>query len=415
MNDKKKMIAMILLVMVITGSLFVIAGRLSRSFDRTEPFSPQLALKPERANTLDELVIALGNEEAALNQTLESASNDGERRQALLRYRDNRSWAQNSLTKARSDPSDPANLTALTMVVTRLPETPEGRAAADLILKEYLHDESVESAFEPLVRTESELAIEILRAAYHSSPHPSVKAHAGFSLACLLKTRAERDGWSNPSRSRAEAAEAGSLFEASTKDEGNLLVGRNSMAELASAQLDELQTLSVGKAAPEISGKDTDGRSLRLSDYRGKVVVLAFWGNWYSLCRSMFPYERSLVLRMKGRPFVLLGVNSDHETDIAQSLAEDQTITWRSWWDGGEVQGGPIAQGWNVQALPDIFIIDQQGVIRHHVGPHADDQGHAYYLDAQGQLQNRWQARYQEILEVAEALVQEAEQAHTGN
>ena len=57
MNDKKKMIAMILLVMVITGSLFVIAGRLSRSFDRTEPFSPQLALKPERANTLDELVI----------------------------------------------------------------------------------------------------------------------------------------------------------------------------------------------------------------------------------------------------------------------------------------------------------------------------------------------------------------------
>ena len=62
----------------------------------------------------------------------------------LLRYRDNRSWAQNSLTKARSDPSDPANLTALTMVVTRLPETPEGRAAADLILKEYLHDESVE-------------------------------------------------------------------------------------------------------------------------------------------------------------------------------------------------------------------------------------------------------------------------------
>jgi peroxiredoxin len=412
LNNNKQIIAIISLSMVIAASLFVIAVRLRRSIDRTEPVMAQVALMPEHANTYEELIVALRNEEVLLERRLVSASNDVERHQALLRHRDNRLWARNLLTKARFDQSNPVNVPTLTMVVTRFPDTSEGRAAADLIMKEYLHDVSLETAFEPLVRSESDLALEILRAAYHSSPHPRVKIHAAFSLARLLKTRAERDGWRTPSRSRAEAAEAKPLFEESMRDNENFIVGRGSMAEQASSELEELQTLSVGKAAPEIAGEDTDGRSLQLSDYRGKVVVLAFWGSWNSSCRSMFPYERSLVIRMRGRPFVLLGVSSDHVAAIAQSMAEHQTITWRSWWDGGELSGGPIAQRWNVQSLPDIFIIDHQGVIRHQVGPRFDDHGHDYFLDAQGQLQHRWQACYQEILEVAEALVQEAEQAH---
>ena len=285
---------------------------------------------PEDASTLEELIVALANEEAALARALESDATDLERHQALLSRWNNRLWAQNVLARTRLDPPHPTTIGALAMVVTHFPDTSEGKEAADLILSKYIDDESLENVFRMLAGSESEPALRILRAAYHSSSAPTVKARAGFWLACLLQTRAERDGWRDLSRSRAETAEAESLLEESESGYGDIRVGEGLLGEVARGQLEELHTLSVGKVAPEIAGEDTDGQPLKLSDYRGKVVALAFWGNWCSLCRSTFPYERSLVMRMKGRPFVLLGVNSDHGTAIARALAEDQTITWRS-------------------------------------------------------------------------------------
>ncbi len=52
------------------------------------------------------------------------------------------------------------------------------------------------------------------------------------------------------------------------------------LGEQAKATLFELRNLGIGKKAPEIEGEDVDGKKFKLSDYRGKVVVLDFWGNW---------------------------------------------------------------------------------------------------------------------------------------
>ncbi len=52
------------------------------------------------------------------------------------------------------------------------------------------------------------------------------------------------------------------------------------LAEQAKGQLFELRTLAIGKTVPDIVGKDADGVEFKLSDYRGKVVVLDFWGEW---------------------------------------------------------------------------------------------------------------------------------------
>jgi hypothetical protein len=78
----------------------------------------------------------------------------------------------------------------------------------------------------------------------------------------------------------------------------------------------------------------------------------------------MFPHERSLVKKMAGQPFVLLGINSDAKKDELKKVMEQEKITWRSWFDGGKV-GGPIASAWKVRGWPTLFIIDQDGVIRH--------------------------------------------------
>src|ERR1700752_1295969 len=78
----------------------------------------------------------------------------------------------------------------------------------------------------------------------------------------------------------------------------------------------------------------------------------------------MYPHERSLVKRMEGKPFVLLGVNSDGDKDKLHKRMEEEQITWRSWWDGGDTNG-PIANQFNVQGWPTLYIVDHQGIIRH--------------------------------------------------
>ena len=52
------------------------------------------------------------------------------------------------------------------------------------------------------------------------------------------------------------------------------------VAERAKAELFGIRNLIVGKEAPDIEGEDQDGKRFKLSDYRGKVVLLDFWGNW---------------------------------------------------------------------------------------------------------------------------------------
>ena len=77
----------------------------------------------------------------------------------------------------------------------------------------------------------------------------------------------------------------------------------------------------------------------------------------------MYPHERSLVKRLAGQPFALLGINSDQDREGLKTVLEEEKITWRSWWDGGNTSG-PIATKWNVSGWPTIYILDAEGVIR---------------------------------------------------
>ena len=79
----------------------------------------------------------------------------------------------------------------------------------------------------------------------------------------------------------------------------------------------------------------------------------------------MYLHERSLVKRLDGKPFALIGVNSDVEkNDLKKRLIEEK-ITWRSFVDAGNAGAGPIATKWNLSATPTIYVIDHKGVIRY--------------------------------------------------
>ena len=79
----------------------------------------------------------------------------------------------------------------------------------------------------------------------------------------------------------------------------------------------------------------------------------------------MYGHERSLVKKMEGKPFALVGVNSDQKRDELKEVLKKENITWRSFWNGPEGTGGPISTEWNVHGWPTLYILDHKGVIRH--------------------------------------------------
>ena len=74
----------------------------------------------------------------------------------------------------------------------------------------------------------------------------------------------------------------------------------------------------------------------------------------------MFPHERSLVQRLEGKPFVLLGADVGDDRGKVQQQQKDGSITWRSFWD----EPGQIAERWSVALFPTIYLIDHRGVVR---------------------------------------------------
>ncbi|MCE9534575.1 MAG: TlpA family protein disulfide reductase [Planctomycetes bacterium] len=114
-----------------------------------------------------------------------------------------------------------------------------------------------------------------------------------------------------------------------------------------------------GQTAPEISGSGVDGKSIRLSEFKGKVVLVDFWATWCGPCVREIPHERDMLNKFKGRPFAILGVSVDKREDLQRFLASDN-LPWPNILD----EGHKIASNWKVESYPTFVLIDHQGNIR---------------------------------------------------
>jgi hypothetical protein len=79
----------------------------------------------------------------------------------------------------------------------------------------------------------------------------------------------------------------------------------------------------------------------------------------------MYPHERSLVEKFAGKPFAIIGVNSDKDLEKLKPRLAEEKITWRSFSCGPEGTSGPIPTKWNVSGWPTLVVVDHEGVIRH--------------------------------------------------
>jgi thiol-disulfide isomerase/thioredoxin len=124
--------------------------------------------------------------------------------------------------------------------------------------------------------------------------------------------------------------------------------------------------------AREIEGNDTDGKPMKLSVYRGKVVMVDFWAIWWGYCMAMPPHERSRVSRYKNQYFVLLEVSADDSPEPVQKVQQCGEVPWRSWWLKGKA-ADRVNSDWDISAYLTIILVDVYGKIQYKQVGRPDD------------------------------------------
>ena len=130
---------------------------------------------------------------------------------------------------------------------------------------------------------------------------------------------------------------------------------------LASAALAE-QTLTPipgNMAAPEFSLQDTHGKLHRLSDYRGKPVIINFWTTWCPPCREELPSMNRAWHKIKDEGIAMLAINMGEGEDTIFIFSADYPTDFPVLMD----QSGEVIEQWPVKGLPTTFVIAPDGTI----------------------------------------------------
>jgi len=117
----------------------------------------------------------------------------------------------------------------------------------------------------------------------------------------------------------------------------------------------------VGKEAPDFALKSTTGDNLRLSEYRGDVVMLNFWATWCGPCRQEMPLLDDLYNRYERVGFTLLGVNIDDDSQRAIDMMRELGVNFPVLFDARK----DVSKLYDVNAMPVTVILDREGNVRH--------------------------------------------------
>ena len=126
----------------------------------------------------------------------------------------------------------------------------------------------------------------------------------------------------------------------------------------------------AGKQAQDFAF-ELNGKPAHLSDLRGKVVALNFWGTWCPSCVEEAPSLNRLQKHLESRNGLILGVAADEDPAAFQKFLHDQGITFPTFRDPGTIDNrSPIALSYGTSMAPETYVIDRTGrIARKIVGP----------------------------------------------
>jgi hypothetical protein len=191
---------------------------------------------------------------------------------------DQEKFAGQMLQIATDAPRDPVAVEALIWVALNS-YGPRADTALKRLMEDHVQDPSIASLCPRMVYNDSAGSEQFLRAVMAKNPGREARGQACLALGQRLKMQSERADLSK-AEGKALSKEAESLLERVTKEFADVKIYSTTLGDTARNELNELRNLGIGKVAPEIQGEDIDGKALKLTDFRGKVVVLDFWGDW---------------------------------------------------------------------------------------------------------------------------------------
>jgi hypothetical protein len=299
-----------------TALPFTLAFALLAPQDPPVPAAPPAApaAKPQSAPadepTVAQRVVALKKEyddaSQVFNDKYGAAKSDEERSKIFESdYPRAETYVPRFLELAAQAKGEPAALDCYVWILQRVQEAAAREPIYAALVADHMKSPKLADVVRGLGRYSVSCSAEsFLRAAIERSPHREVKGFATYSLAGVLLGMAElcesmaRPEWTPAVAKQSETyygrqtleelaardpaelrTEAEDLLEDVAKDYKELK-SYAPLGTLAQGDLFEIRNLKVGQVAPDITGVDLDGVQFKLSDYRGKVVVLDFWGFW---------------------------------------------------------------------------------------------------------------------------------------
>lgn len=119
--------------------------------------------------------------------------------------------------------------------------------------------------------------------------------------------------------------------------------------------------------APDFALEDLKGNAVRLSNFRGRVVLINVWTTWCEPCRVEMPSMETLHRRLSGDDFVMLGVSADADgREVVEPFVKELGLTFPILLD----PDGQVVSRYRVTGYPETFIVDRDGVVvSHEIGP----------------------------------------------
>ncbi|HEV3205118.1 MAG TPA: hypothetical protein VGY77_12070 [Gemmataceae bacterium] len=207
-------------------------------------------------------------------KAVREAKNDQDRDKAIeIYHKKPQEFVGKFLELAQKNPKDKVAFDALQFIIMNAPSGPDADKAMEILFQD--HKEKLASLYQSVRNARFGAAEKFLRTSLEKATEHKDQGQITFALAQFLKNKSQ-----TPKLPKEELEKLNKEIEDLFDRIVEKFADVGTYAKDAERDLFEIRNLSVGKVVPEIEGEDMDGKKIKLSDYRGKVVMLDFWGHW---------------------------------------------------------------------------------------------------------------------------------------
>lgn len=266
-------------------------------------------------------------------------------------------YATKMMKLVQANLDQPDVVKGVNWLVTGAASFPEGQEALKMLGSSFADKAGIAEAVKQL-EYHGLPAEPVLQAVIDKNKNRDERAAALYALGAIHFKNFD----ASADRASAEASKPKALecFQQLYADYADVTIQGFKLSDFAAKMFFEMTNLQPGCEAPEIEGKDADGVNFKLSDYRGKYVIVIFWGGWCHACHGTLPLMNQAAEQIKDKNGVVIGVNTDIETEAKKALA-DYKVGFRNILDN--TSSGPNTTLYNLRNFPTLYLIDPKGVI----------------------------------------------------